>query len=276
MRKIGFALFILTIALASCKKTKKDDNVQPAQKWTFEQLKVEKELFPNKDSIKGKGMDLNLEFNYPSSFENDSVLKFIRSGFVVAFAGEDYKDKLPAEAFELYGKAVETEFMQMGTFAIEDGPDISNYFKHIATTVADTTDITITAKTEITDYTGGAHGSRSIQYYNIDSRSGKIFKEAELFNKDSDKQLTALLGEEAKTTKNGNGDTITLLEPEAVVPNGNFYFGDEGIVYVYNQYEIAPYSDGLIEITLPYEQIKALISPDYEPIVSMKVKTNPE
>lgn len=276
MRKLGFSLLLLTLVFVSCKKTPKGGDIPEAPRWKFEQLKVEKELFPRKDSIKGKGMDLTLEFNYPSYFENDSLLQPIQSVFVVAFAGEDYKDKTLKTAFEQYEKAVEDEFMEMGSFAVDDGPDISSYFKHIATTVSDTTDILITAKTTIEDYTGGAHGSHNVFYYNVDTRTGKLFKEEQLFKKDSGKQLTALLEEKAKTTKNQQGDTITLLEPQEVVPNGNFYFGDTGIVYVYNQYEIAPYSDGLIEITLPYEQIKTFINPLFEPLVEVKSKTKTE
>jgi len=276
MRKIGISLLLLTVVFVSCKRTPKSDDTPKVPKWEFEQLKVEKELFPKKDSTKGKGMDLTMEFNYPSHFESDSLLQSVQSSFVVAFAGDDYKDKSPKTAFEQYEKVVEDEFMEMGSFAVDDGPDISSYFKHITTTVSDTTDLTITARTQIEDYTGGAHGSYNVFYYNIDTRTGEIFKEKEFFKKDSEEQLTKLLEEKAKTTKNRQGDNITLLEPQEVVPNGNFYLNSEGIVFVYNQYEIAPYSDGLIEITLPYAQIKTLINPLFEQIVELKSKIKAE
>lgn len=276
MRKIGFTLLLLTVIFAACKKTPKADDTPKPPRWEFEQLKVEKELFPKKDTALGKGMELTLEFNYPSRFENDSLLQTIQSAFVIAFAGEDYTGKSPKDAFELYEKTVEDEFMEIGSFAIDDGPDISSYFKHITTTVSDTTDITITVRTDVSDYTGGAHGSRNIRYYNIDTRSGKIFKEKEFFRNNSEEKLKTLLAEKAKTTKNKQGDNITLLEPEEVVPNENFYLNKEGVVYVYNQYEIAPYSDGLIEITLPYEEIKAFINPLFEHLVEFNSESKTE
>lgn len=276
MRKIGITLLLLTVILGACKKTDRHTDIPESPRWSFEQLKIEKELFPTQDSTTDKGMDLALEFNYPSHFQNDSILPALQASFVTAFAGEEYKNKTPQQAFEDYEKAVEDDFMKMGSYAIGDGPDISTYFKNIATTVHDTTDITVTARTEVTDYTGGAHGSRNIFYYNIDTRTGKIFSEKEFFKANSQGKLTELLEEKVKTTKNQNGDDVTLLEPEQVVPNGNFYFGDEGVVYVYNQYEIAPYSDGLIEITLPYDEIRTLINPLFELIIELNSDSKTE
>jgi hypothetical protein len=39
----------------------------------------------------------------------------------------------------------------------------------------------------------------------------------------------------------------------------NYAFTSAGLVFFYNPYEIAPYSFGLIKLTLPYEKIKDLI-----------------
>lgn len=256
---------------ASCKKTQKSSGTQDEPKWMFEKLTVEKELFPNpQDTVKGNGMNLSIEFNYPSKFGNDSVLKSIQSDFILAFAGESYTDKSLEEAFEQYAKSVEQEFVELGSFAIDDGPDISSYFKHIATTVSDTTDIYITARTEITDYTGGAHGSRNVFYYNIDARDGNIFKENVLFNEGSEERLIALLNKKIEERNADSERRITILDPDAVKPNANFYFDTGGLVYVYNQYEIAPYSDGLIEVVLPYEEIEGLVNPAYEPVLASK------
>lgn len=259
------------VAFASCKKTQKTGDATGEPKWIFEKITVEKELFPNpKDTVKGKGMDLSIEFNYPSKFGNDSVLKSIQSDFIIAFAGESYTDKSLEDAFEQYAKSVEQEFVELGSFAIDDGPDISSYFKHIATTVSDTTDIYITARTEITDYTGGAHGSRNVFYYNIDARDGTIIKEDTLFNEGSEGPLVALLNKKIEERNADPERRITILDPDAVKPNANFYFGAEGLVYVYNQYEIAPYSDGLIEVTLPYDDIAALVSPAYQAVIDLR------
>ena len=54
-----------------------------------------------------------------------------------------------------------------------------------------------------------------------------------------------------------------LVEVDEVNPNNNFFFTAEGMVYLYNQYEIAPYAAGQIEICLPYEKVLPLVSDAY-------------
>ena len=47
-----------------------------------------------------------------------------------------------------------------------------------------------------------------------------------------------------------------------IAPNNNFWMNDKGVHYVYNQYEIAPYSMGPIEITIPFEEVLSIIIPE--------------
>ncbi len=270
MKKLTLVVLLGVIVFGACKRTKPVTESAENPKWAFEKLSEKKELFLNNDSTKG-GMKLSFEFNYPVQSENDSVLKQIQSGFVLAFAGEEYKSLSPKEAFDSFLKKAEKEGLGMGKMAEDDGPDFSNYLKNITTTVSDTTNMTITAKTYYEDYTGGAHGSHQTTYYNIDIHDGKVLKEASFFKDGSEKTLTGLL-KEALDDMIKNGKQITVLDPESVKPNGNFYFDDKDLVYVFNEYEIAPYSDGLIEVCIPYEKIKDLVVPKYQKLIAIKTK----
>lgn len=49
---------------------------------------------------------------------------------------------------------------------------------------------------------------------------------------------------------------------EDIAPNNNFWLNDEGIHYSYNQYEIAPYSMGVIDVVVPYTELEDIILPD--------------
>ncbi len=49
---------------------------------------------------------------------------------------------------------------------------------------------------------------------------------------------------------------------EDIVPNNNFWLDEIGIHYSYNQYEIAPYSMGVIDVTVPYSDISDILLPD--------------
>ncbi|MDL2214781.1 RsiV family protein [Dysgonomonas sp. OttesenSCG-928-M03] len=271
MRKLTLIVLLTITVLGACKRTKPVVEPSDTSKWAFEELSEKKELFLNNDSTKG-GMKLSFEFNYPTRSDNDSVLSQIQSGFILAFAGEEYKTLSPKEAFGRFVKQVEKEGLDMGKMAEDDGPDFSNYLKNITTTVSDTTSMTITAKTYSEDYTGGAHGSHQTTYYNIDIHNGEVLKEKNLFKDDSESALTSFI-KEALDDMIKNGKQITILDPESVKPNGNFYFDDKDLVYVFNEYEIAPYSDGLIEVCIPYEKVRTLFVPEYEKLIAIKTKT---
>ena len=39
----------------------------------------------------------------------------------------------------------------------------------------------------------------------------------------------------------------------------NFLISSEGLIFAYQQYEIAPYSEGLIQVKIPYNDIQDLL-----------------
>ena len=59
---------------------------------------------------------------------------------------------------------------------------------------------------------------------------------------------------------------ITLEDTDfwvyAIKPNGNFYITDESINYVFNPYEIAPYSLGQTEVIIPFYKLKGILKPN--------------
>lgn len=273
MKKIIFIFFITVTALSACKKSK-PDSIDNDFNWKFDKLSTKKELFINNDSTKS-GMKLNLELNYPSYYKNDSILKLVQSAFSVAFGSDKYKGMTPEQAFRAQEKEVTERGLTYGKDAEGDGPDFGEYFENIITSVFDTTNNTITAKTEISSYTGGAHGSYQILYYNIDKRNGDILHEQNIFNADS-AQISSLLKEYVKLSKNKMDAPVTILDENAIMPNGNFYFDKNGIVYVFNQYEIAPYSDGTIEVTVPYNKIEVLLKPEYQFLIKKEEEKKTE
>lgn len=271
MRNISFVLLVIALFSAGCKHTPKDELAVKPSVWQFDTLKVQKELFVNNDSTKA-GMKLSLEFIYPGKFSNDSILGDIQNIFVEAFTNEKKKNLTPKEAFTDFVKKCTDDGLELGRYAADDGPDYSSYFKNVKTSVADTTSITITAKTRMEDYTGGAHGSHWTAYYTVDTRNGSLLTEDNLFQKGYKDQLLPLLKDLLTNTRNSQGETITILDAEAITLNGNFYFTDKGMVYVFNEYEIAPYSDGLIEVTIPYEKLEPLFQPQYDLLIAIKTK----
>lgn len=120
------------------------------------------------------------------------------------------------------------------------------------------------------EYTGGAHPNTYLNWININANSGKELKKEDVFKNGCEKQLVSLIGKQllAEVNSRLRTDTITsmqglwengvLLDVDLYVPE-NFLITDEGIKFLYNRYEIAPYVMGDFQLTVPYEEIKKFI-----------------
>ena len=275
MKKIGILAILAVLIAVSCKRPKPETTaVIETSRWTFDTLHLAKEIFLNNDSTKG-GLKLTLEFDYPSTFVNDSILKAVQTQFLASFTDDQngsYKGLTPVKGFEAFTDKNVEESVELGKAAQGSVIDFSEYYKTVKTSVTDTTLLTITGRTETHQYSGGAHDSRYIDYFNIDLRNGNRLTIESLFKPETSSRLVTLIKEVLATTKNSNGDNITLLDPDSVQPSQNFYFNEQGVVFVYNTYEITPHSDGLIQALIPYDKLKDLIADPYKEIITLKTK----
>ncbi len=111
-----------------------------------------------------------------------------------------------------------------------------------------------------TSYTGGAHPStlKSAKTYNIETGAVTLDEVAkELCGKDSEailKDVKELFKKEIKENPDNFYDDSEKLV-EDLSPD-NFYVSKDGLVFFFNQYEIAPYSSGIIEVKIPFEKQK--------------------
>ncbi len=111
-------------------------------------------------------------------------------------------------------------------------------------------------------FTGGAHGLETCDYYSADIRTGRLLKLDDIFLPDSRAALTLLLTNKLRLEA-GLDDTQKLSDAgyfvEEIKPNENFYITTEGIGFLYNHYDIAPYSFGATKLFLTTEDLKGLI-----------------
>lgn len=93
-------------------------------------------------------------------------------------------------------------------------------------------------------YTGGAHGNTTIAVGTIDRKTGKTltledvpaFADRGTLKKKLHEAVVAKIGKNA-------------LQDE-VKPHDNFYLAKDGWHFVYNQYEVACYAEGAIEVVI--------------------------
>ena len=120
-------------------------------------------------------------------------------------------------------------------------------------------------------YTGGAHPNYFQEYINFDTRTGEQIHLNNLLRAEARDKLTALAeahfrqAREMPAEKSWNelgfffkGGRFTL--------NDNFRIGSDGLTFLFNPYEIAPYAFGSMELFLSYADIRPLLKKnDYIP-----------
>lgn len=109
--------------------------------------------------------------------------------------------------------------------------------------LAHESDTLVTLISDLEEYTGGAHGNKAIFYHNLHRISGKKLVLNDLY--DSNEQ--AVIG---KMLSAAIDSTRVLFSPH-FYPNNNFILSHDSITFLFNPYEIAPYSEGVIQLTLP-------------------------
>ena len=100
-------------------------------------------------------------------------------------------------------------------------------------------------------YRGGAHGSTTISVGTLDRETGRQLTLNDVFGKDGLAPLESEL-RQAVVAKIGEEN---IQSP--VKPNENFYLADDGWHFVYNQYEIACYACGAVEVVIPRAKVEA-------------------
>lgn len=117
--------------------------------------------------------------------------------------------------------------------------------------------------------TGAAHGITATQFLNWDNNTGKVLGIRNvLVAGQYDAYLRALRQAHQQwleTQPDAKGDPEAYLHMWPFQPSDNFAFTDQGLVVKYDAYAIAPYAAGLPELTIPYEQLKGILKPEYLP-----------
>ena len=103
-------------------------------------------------------------------------------------------------------------------------------------------------------YEGGAHGIKQLLTLNMDNKTGEMVTLSDVYGENFEQPLTERLLEALleKTGARNIGelhDRGYLYSMDMFVP-ANFIVGDDEVTFIYNPYEIAPYSEGRIELVI--------------------------
>jgi len=188
---------------------------------------------------------------------NDSVVNYLIDAKRESVLDSAYFSRMVAKGAD--------GFIQLFREDIDDASDSNpeymrgaGYYLSVKHSVWDAPDSILVCEIDESTFTGGAHGSYSESYINVDKATGHVVSLSDICDPAHEKELIDAI---VKQIMADNGCTtleqlqedhaIFLLCDEPMVAS-QFYYGPDGITFVYNEYEIAPYAAGVIKATLPY------------------------
>jgi len=117
-------------------------------------------------------------------------------------------------------------------------------------------------------YTGGAHGNYGISFSNYNIKNGKKINLSDLIS--NGKKSLSRAVEKYYRQKNGikPNENLTSYDwfNDKFILAENFAITDKGIYFLYNSYEIKPYSSGQTNLLVPYKYLKNVL--DFSGVLS--------
>ncbi len=107
-------------------------------------------------------------------------------------------------------------------------------------------------------YSGGAHGYYFESYKAFDLKNNRVISQADIFKNPNDPAWDAVL-------KNhfDQPEQKEMMLVDKIELNNNFFFDQNKITFVYNQYEITAYAAGVVYIILNFKDIQDQLKPEF-------------
>ena len=126
-------------------------------------------------------------------------------------------------------------------------------------------------------YMGGAHGGvTGAGCITFDKKTGSIVEQFLEPGCEEDIQpllrdgLVEYFADADAQINDSNPNEYLMLESDLIpLPAWQPYPGEDGLVFVYQQYEIAPYAAGMPAFTVPFEEIAPYLTPEAKRIIGL-------
>ncbi|MBE6272328.1 MAG: DUF3298 domain-containing protein [Bacteroides sp.] len=219
--------------------------------------------------------DFSIDYTYLED-ENDSIATLINQAIQREWLGDDYANLLPEVAVDSFMHVYIRDYRQeVGKLygadrsqatSEEEIPNWYNQTYSLVTFVEEGRGGTVNASANYFVDMGGAHPNQWSRWMNFDFVSGKHLTQEEVFlpsaKADIEKLLLdKLIHQQAEQHPEENVASLEDLQQlgflqmtNMYIPD-NFLLGKEAVLFLFNRYDIAPYSAGEIVIEVPYEEI---------------------
>ena len=111
------------------------------------------------------------------------------------------------------------------------------------------------------DYEGGAHGIEGNRYFTIDLTTRHILTLNDLFNEKDLPKVKMILWEQYN---NSNKEYEPVIGADSFNLSNNIYLDSRGVHFIYDVYEIAPYTAGEQDLLLYFGQLEELFKAEFK------------
>ena len=263
----GFSLLIACVLLVGCER-----NALQTTNLSSEQVCYLTDA--QEDSL-----TVSIHIEYPTAIGKTDALNNIQRDLKHRLFGEAYIDMEPQQALDAYVAMLKTEY-KINNLPLKEDWEKDNRDYEYAPICCEEQVLTGSVMGEVKGilsycveryvYTGGAHGSNFRQFVNYNLQTGEQIDEEQLFAENYQEPLTQLLLQYMVE----QNDEIALIQDlqeagynvDDIHPNDNFYLAEEGITYVFNPYDIAPYALGETEILIPWSALQNILKPEFQAV----------
>ena len=173
-------------------------------------------------------------------------------------------EQLSLQSLDEYAMALINDYKQL---ALEFDDFNQKWNIDIATELKNNNDYLISVLCSVESYMGGAHPNHWKNFLNFDATTGKKISWKDIFT-DQHKFIEiaeAGFRKERILTTDADFEREGYFFKDGIfsLPE-NIGYTSQGILLIYNPYEVAPYSMGSTEFVIPWEEVKDILKDDFK------------
>ena len=265
MKRLAYALSVLSILLiAGCSESRKDKKGAGSDlKITIDTLTYDAwtPLYEGADC--GFHMDMNIE--WPTKAATKEALENMQKSITGLLFGSRLATTDIQFAMNAYNTLSTELYFEHNDPEDEFQKELPSYIMDWSESkegrFMEPYDGMVSYQGYVHGYSGGAHGMDALNCITFDMKTGEVIKSTDLFTEDHEDRLIESLRANLLCTVD---DTDMLFEKD-IYPVDNFYLTSKGITYIYQRYEIGPYVLGIIEVTIPWKEIRDILKTEKHP-----------
>ena len=214
-------------------------------------------------------------FIFPSDYEDKEILEKLNYHFMNSFFGEDAIYATPEEAMDRHIEKYIADYKELEEFFISEtkitGEKPSQeswyaYYEMSSNEILYNKCDLLSYTTYVEYYTGGAHGGHGYNNYVLYLKTGEELDETDIFIEDYHDALAKIIidviASDNEVSAPEELESLGFFNTEEIYPNNNFFVDENGITYTFNEYEIAAYFVGKVDVLLTFEKIRHLLRKD--------------